>query len=120
MRWIVAAVVASVTMVGFAACNSPGEDANAGGGLCPLELELDGVTYASAPKHRALTLASPLTQATFTDCLDGTQDEGKSVPSRRLRGVDEATAFAAQLGGKWMLFLAEDIADPCQVKYVRC
>jgi hypothetical protein len=122
VTWTVAALACGVLILGgVAGCGSQTEDANAdGGGACPVELVFDGRTYVATPEDRALTTDASLPLASFTACYDGTPDEGRYVPTRRLSGVDDQIAFAAKLGGQWTLFVSDHVDKSCQVKYVRC
>lgn len=122
VNWTVAAWACGALLLGaVSGCGSPTEEANSpAGGACPVELVLDGRTYVATPEDQALKTHSSLPRASFTACYDGTPDEGRFVPTRRLSGVDDQIAFAAKLGGQWTLFVSEHVDDACQVKYVRC
>lgn len=92
-------------------------DDEGGGGSCPAVLLLDGVRYSETPHRGQLPLAARIDGgARFTPCTG----EDAVVPARRLRGLAPSTAFAAEKGGMYFLYVADTLADPCTVRYARC
>jgi hypothetical protein len=112
---------AAVLLVGsLTACGGDAE----GDSSCPLILIFDGRQYQDA---RADQDPLPGTRVAGTGELPGCSDtnaddagEPEQVEVWRLKGVDPDTAVAATLGGELQLFITDDAADACDIKYTRC
>lgn len=109
-----------LTVVAVTGCGGGGGSENdedtASGGSCPAELMLNGTRYTQEKQRGDLAIGPRVGDASFTPCVA----EKEAIPAFRVRGVDIATAFAAEMGGQHFLFVSEAVEDPCSLPVVNC
>jgi hypothetical protein len=114
-----ALVLSAVTAVSvLTACGADSEE----GGACPLVLEFDGQDYLGSPADGALPEAKQIGTGDLPGCSDDNDSAAgtEHVEVWRLPGLEPTVAVAARLGGELQLFVAEDQADVCGLRYTRC
>ena len=94
-QYVVVRVVAAVSsaVLVFALTGCAGEPS---GGLCPLSLDFDGVTYHPLKTERRVHGAEPLTDVRFaclTDDAAGREDAQARFPAESVEGIDPEVAF---------------------------
>ncbi|MCW2850414.1 MAG: putative secreted protein [Nocardioides sp.] len=112
----------AAVVAGLAGCSSSDGDAGDGAASCPSVVSYEGTVYSEMRSGERLQRSEKLGTATVSGC-DDTNDDGDEpdvqVDVWRLAGVDPGTAVAIDYGGI-ALYVADDAADVCAVKYTKC
>lgn len=120
---VVGGVLIALVGVGLGGCSSQDGSSEDGESSCPAVIVYRDAEYTQTRAADDLTAASRVGTARLSSCADTdaeVSDAAGSIEIWGAEGVDPATAIIAKYGGGTFYYVANDVSDPCAVKFTYC